>query len=103
MSSTSHQFCTQWLQLTPSTWHAGCRIAQRPFRWLAEEQSRLWNRLLCASAIGPDHLLAVGTKDQAVGRLPATLAELGSITAFLGRYSAQNPDCLNIITPWLLN
>ena len=92
MSSTSHQFCTQWLQLTPSTWHAGCRIAQRPFRWLAEEQSRLWNRLLRASAIGPDHLLAVGTKDQAVGRLPATSAELGSITAFLGRYSARNPD-----------
>ena len=92
MPSTSHQFCTQWLQLTPSTWHAGCRIAQRPFRWLAEEQSRLWNRLLRASAIGPDHLLAVGTKDQAVGRLRATSAELGSITAFLGRYSAQNPD-----------
>ena len=67
MPSTSHQFCTPWLQLTPSTWHAGCRILQRPFRWLAEEQSRLWNRLFRASAIGPDHLLAVGTKDQAVG------------------------------------
>lgn len=92
MSSASHQFCTLWLQLTPSTWHAGCRIVQRPFRWLAEEQSRLWNRLLRASAIGPGHLLDVGTKDQAVGRLRATSAELGSITAFLRSYSAQNPD-----------
>ena len=91
VSSASHQFCTLWLQLTPSTWHAGCRIVQRPFRWLAEEQSRLWNRLLRASAIGPGHLLAVGTKDQAVGRLRATSAELGSITAFLRPYSAQNP------------
>ncbi len=92
MPSTSHQFCTPWLQLTPSTWHAGCRILQRPFRWLAEEQSRLWNRLLRASAIGPDDLLAVGAKDQAVGRLRATSRERGSITAFLGRYSARNPD-----------
>jgi hypothetical protein len=90
VSSASHQFCTLWLQLTPSTWHAGCRIVQRPFRWLAEEQSRLWNRLLRASAIGPGHLLAVGTKDQAVGRLRATSAELGSITAFLRPYSAEN-------------
>ena len=92
MPSTSHQFCTPWLQLTPSTWHAGCRILQRPFRWLAEEQSRLWNRLLRASAIGPDDLLAVGAKDQAVGRLRPTSRERGSITAFLGRYSARNPD-----------
>ena len=37
------------------------------------------------------HLLAVGTKNQAVGRLRATSAELGSITAFLRPYSAQNP------------
>ena len=30
VQSASHQFCTLWLQLTPSTWHAGCRIVQRP-------------------------------------------------------------------------
>lgn len=103
MSSASHQFCTLWLQLTPSTWHAGCRIVQRPFRWLAEEQSRLWNRLLRASAIGPGHLLAVGTKDQAVGRLRATSAELGSITAFLRPYSAENtpfPQSIFNVVAW---
>ena len=100
VSSASHQFCTLWLQLTPSTWHAGCRIVQRPFRWLAEEQSRLWNRLLRASAIGPGHLLDVGTKDQAVGRLRATSAELGSITAFLRPYSAENTYPVARSTQW---
>jgi hypothetical protein len=67
--STLHQFCTPWQQLTPTTWHAGGQLSRRPIRWLAEEQSRLLNRRLCASAVGPDHLLASGTKDQAVWAL----------------------------------
>jgi hypothetical protein len=46
--------------LTPTTWHAGGQLSRRPIRWLAEEQSRLLNRRLCASAVGPDHLLASG-------------------------------------------
>ena len=47
----------------PTTCYAGGQLSRRPFRWLAEEQSRLLNRRLCASATGPDHLLASGTKD----------------------------------------
>ena len=67
--SRLHQFCTSRQQLPPTTWHAGGQLSRRPLRWLAEEQSRLLNRRLRASAIGPDHLLASGTKDQAVGPL----------------------------------
>ena len=67
--SRLHQFCTSRQQLPPTTWYAGGQLSRRPFRWLAEEQSRLLNRRLRASAISPDHLLALGTKDQAAGHV----------------------------------
>ena len=63
-----------------------------PFGGLLKSSRDFGIGFLRASAIGPDHLLAVGAKDQAVGRLRATSRERGSITAFLGRYSARNPD-----------
>ena len=44
---------------------------------------RLLNRRLRASAIGPDHLLASGTKDQAVGPLSRARRVTRSTIAFL--------------------
>ena len=81
--SRLHQFCTSRQQLPPTTWHAGGQLSRRPLRWLAEEQSRLLNRRLRASAIGPDHLLASGTKDQAVGPLSRARRGTRSTIAFL--------------------
>jgi len=50
---------------------ADSQLSRRPIRWFAEEQSRLLARFLQASVIGPDHLLASGTKDQAGGHVRA--------------------------------
>ena len=80
--SRLHQFCTSRQQLSPTTWHAGGQLSCRPLRWLAEDQSRLLNRPLCASAIGLDHLLASGTKDQAVGPLSRARRGTRSTIAF---------------------
>ena len=88
-----HQFCTSRQQLPPSTCHAGGQLSRRPLRWLAEEQSPLLNRLLRASAIGPDHLLASGTKDQAVGPLSQARSGTRSTIAFLRLDFGQKRDC----------
>ena len=90
--SRLHQFCTSRQQLSPTTWHAGGQLSRRPFRWLAEEQSRLLNRRLRASAIGPDHLLASGTKDQAVGPLSRARRGTRSTIAFLRLDLAEKRD-----------
>jgi len=91
--SRLHQFCTSRQQLPPSTCHAGGQLSRRPLRWLAEEQSPLLNRLLRASAIGPDHLLASGTKDQAVGPLSQARSGTRSTIAFLRLDFGQKRDC----------
>ena len=98
--SRLHQFCTSRQQLPPSTCHAGGQLSRRPLRWLAEEQSPLLNRLLRASAIGPDHLLASGTKDQAVGPLSQARSGTRSTIAFLRLDFGQKRDCPQGIFNW---
>ena len=95
-SSTLHQFCTPWQQLTPTTWHAGGQLSRRPIRWLAEEQSRLLNRRLCASAVGPDHLLASGAKDRAGGRLSRAPRAHRQLLPFALPISPRNATYLRV-------
>jgi hypothetical protein len=101
--STLHQFCTPWQQLTPTTWHAGGQLSRRPIRWLAEEQSRLLNRRLCASAVGPDHLLASGAKDRAGGRLTRAPRAHRQLLPFALPISPRNATYLRVsLTRWFL-